>query len=151
MRSSVKKTMRVATTFTGVAAGVAAFAPAAKANSAVPYPYKLWVNTSIAVFLIQACGYKDVGDGSWYCTAAEKNPHWNVSDAANYMGSNWKDGKVNIWVWSGSPSGPGEGVSGKEYGHTCNTNGAYHGIFRTGGVSLSTGSRALLGLSTAEC
>src|ERR1700728_20912 len=75
--SPAKKTMRVATAFTGVAAtafaGVAAFAPGAKANSQVHYPYVLWVKTSTLVTSIQVCGYKDVGTGEWYCTEREAN------------------------------------------------------------------------------
>src|ERR1017187_9696653 len=75
-KSSAKKTMRVATAFAGVAAGVAAFAPAAQAapdNAPVPQPYTLWVKTSGNVAYIQVCGYKDVGSGKWYCTGQEVN------------------------------------------------------------------------------
>jgi hypothetical protein len=148
-KSPVKKTMRVATAFTGVAAGVAGFAPAAEANSQVGYPYVLWVNTKASASNIQACGYKDVGTGEWYCTAREGNPH--TGNHSNYFGGNWKDGKVNIYEWHYiQPSLSSEVV------HTCNTNGAYHGVFRgtgTGfGVSLSGGYHAPLGMSTGvEC
>jgi hypothetical protein len=141
MKSSVKRTMRVATAFTGVTAGVAAFAPAAQAapdNAPVAYPYTLWVNTGGSTSTIQVCGYKDVGSGEWYCTAREGNPH-HGADHSNYFGTNWKDGKVNVWEWYQF-----SGVS-VELLHTCNTNGAYHGVFRTGGVSLSAGSHIPLG------
>ena len=139
---AAKKTMRVATAFAGTVAGVAAFAPAARANSRVPQPYTIWVNTADSVGFIQVCGYKDTG--KWYCTSAENNPHYGTS-ATNYFGTGWIDGKVNVWEW-GSIAGF------NEHGHTCNTStGAYHGVFRTGGVSLSGGSHAPLGLTNVEC
>jgi hypothetical protein len=149
--STAKKTMRVATAFTGVAAsafaGVAAFAPAAKANSQVPSPYTIWVKTSSLVTSIQVCGYKDVGSGEWYCTAKEPNPHHNT-EHSNYFGGNWKDGKVNVYEWDYTSYFN----STQSGAHTCNTNGAYHGVFRTGGVSLSAGNHASLGVdSKAEC
>jgi hypothetical protein len=145
-KSSVKKTMRVATAFTGVATGVAAFAPAAQAapdNPPVPQPYTLWVNTSGNVAFIQVCGYKDVGSGEWYCTGVESNSPYFSSDKVhtNYFGTNWKRGKVNVYLWSSSST---------EFGATCNTNGAYHGIFRTGGVSLSRGFGAPLGVHKGQ-
>lgn len=146
-KSSIKKTMRVATVFTGVAAGTAVFAPVAKANSAAPYPYKAWVYTGADVVSLQVCGYKDVGSGEWYCTAVERNPYNSKSNHANYMGSNWKDGKMNVWVFNSHPGGTGP----TEWGHTCNTNGAYHGVFRTGGVSLSAGNHKPLVSATSEC
>ena len=140
-KSSGKKTMRVATAFTGVAAACAACAPAAQAapdNAPVPQPYTLWVNTSGNVAYIQVCGYKDVGTGEWYCTGIETNSPYFSSDKVhtNYFGTNWKRGKVDVYLWSSSST---------EFGATCNTNGAYHGIFRTGGVSLSRGFGAPLG------
>jgi hypothetical protein len=145
-KSSVKKTMRVATAFTGVATGVAAFAPAAQAapdNPPVPQPYTLWVNTSGNVAFIQVCGYKDVGSGEWYCTGVESNSPYFSSDKVhtNYFGTNWKRGKVNVYLWSSSNT---------EFGATCNTNGAYHGVFRAGGVSLSRGFGAPLGVHKGQ-
>jgi hypothetical protein len=130
-KSSVKKTMRVATAFTGVAAGVAIFAPAAQAapdNTPVPQPYKIWVDTASTVQSLQVCGWKDVGTGKWTCTAIEHNPNFDKVGTANYMGANWKRGKVNVWMFDF----PG----GSKAGHTCNTNGSYSGSLRTGGVSL---------------
>jgi hypothetical protein len=147
-KSSVKKTMRVATAFTGVAAGVggvAAFAPAAQANSQVAYPYVLWVKTSPLISYIRVCGWKDVGGGEWYCTGIESNPY-EFTTHSNYFGGNWKDGKVDVSVWNGT---------GSPFVHRCNTNGAYHGVFRgtgTGfGVSLSAGYHNPLGAGNSEC
>lgn len=141
--------MRVATAFTGVAAGVAAFAPAAKANTSVPYPYKIWVNTSPVISQVQVCGYKDVSNGKWTCTAKHGNPCFSVSGEPHacglYQGSNWQTGKTNVWMWTPTNGGI------EEFGHTCNTFGSYHGVFRTGGVSLSAGNHTSLGASNAEC
>jgi hypothetical protein len=154
--SAAKKTMRVATAFTGVAAtaftGVATFAPAAKANSQVYYPYVLWVKTSSLVTSIQVCGYKDVGTGEWYCTEPEANPYHYLGTHSNYFGGNWKDGKVNVYDWWHST----EYHAWIKSSHTCNTNGAYHGVLRlsvngNSGVSLSAGSHYALGMSKKEC
>jgi len=148
MKSPTKKTMRVATAFTGAIAGaiggVAAFAPAAHADTAVPYPYKIWVKLSDYVGFVQVCGYKDVGGGDWTCTAVQNNPDYYKQSYAAYMGSNWKDGKVNVWVW-GSISGA------NEHGDTCNTNGAYYGTLRTGGVSLKSVDGGGFGLFDTTC
>jgi hypothetical protein len=150
-KSRVKKTMRVATVFTGVFAGAAAYAPAAKADTAVPWPYVLWVYTGFSIHYVQACGYKDVGTGEWYCTAKEANPH-GFSAHSQYFGGNWKDGKVNIWEW-GKISPNDNSI---EVGHTCNTNGSYTGHLKMGaagdGVSLSTGYIYLpwLGVSSSN-
>ena len=145
-KSSAKKTMRVATAFTGVAAGVAAFAPAAQAapdNAPVPQPYTLWVKTSGNVAYMQVCGYKDVGSGKWYCTGQEVNSPYFSSNKVHSasFGTNWKRGKVNVYLWSGSST---------EFDATCNTNGAYHGVFRTGGVVLSGGFNAALGVKKGQ-
>ena len=145
-KSSAKKTMRVATAFTGVAAGVAAFAPAAQAapdNAPVPQPYTLWVRTSGNVAYMQVCGYKDVGSGKWYCTGQEVNSPYFSSNKVHSasFGTNWKRGKVNVYLWSGSST---------EFDATCNTNGAYHGVFRTGGVVLSGGFNAALGVKKGQ-
>jgi hypothetical protein len=138
--------MRVATAFTGVAAGVAAFAPAAQAapdNAPVPQPYTLWVKTSGNVAYMQVCGYKDVGSGKWYCTGQEVNSPYFSSNKVHSasFGTNWKRGKVNVYLWSGSST---------EFDATCNTNGAYHGVFRTGGVVLSGGFNAALGVKKGQ-
>ena len=145
-KSSAKKTMRVATAFAGVAAGVAAFAPAAQAapdNAPVPQPYTLWVKTSGNVAYMQVCGYKDVGSGKWYCTGQEVNSPYFSSNKVHSasFGTNWKRGKVNVYLWSGSST---------EFDATCNTNGAYHGVFRTGGVVLSGGFNAALGVKKGQ-
>ena len=145
-KSSAKKTMRVATAFTGVAAGVAAFAPAAQAapdNAPVPQPYTLWVKPSGNVAYMQVCGYKDVGSGKWYCTGQEVNSPYFSSNKVHSasFGTNWKRGKVNVYLWSGSST---------EFDATCNTNGAYHGVFRTGGVVLSGGFNAALGVKKGQ-
>jgi hypothetical protein len=41
MKSATRKTMRVATVFTGAAAVTAGFAPSALANTRVPQPYMM--------------------------------------------------------------------------------------------------------------
>jgi hypothetical protein len=147
-KSSGKKTMRVATAFTGVAAACAAFAPAAQAapdNAPVPQPYTLWVKTGSNVSLIQVCGWKDIGGGEWYCTADEYNPFF-PGGGTNYFGGNWKRGEVSIVMDTQIISLPTH-----QFSHRCNTNGAYHGVFRPGGVSLSAGYHNPLGVSYAEC
>jgi len=161
-KSAVKKTMRVATAFTGAAgfaaAGLAAYAPAAKADSAVPYPYDMWVDANRLVYSVQACGWKDTNEGTWTCTLKHHNtnfysgtcePSTCTEEAPAYQGSNWKDGQVDIYTWGG-PHGS------KETQHVCNTNGAYVGHFRgTGtsfGVSLSA-NNDFYGIlpGTSEC
>lgn len=145
-KSSAKKTMRVATTFTGVVAGVASFAPAAKANPMVPYPYDEWIYLSSRVSAWKVCGWKDVGGGSWYCTVRHTNPHFGQSIHPAYTGSNWKDGRVTVFI-SGQYLTPNSQF-GSEW--SCNTNGAYHGHFRgTGssfGVSLTAANGAPFGI-----
>ena len=148
--------MRVATVFAGTAAAVTAFGPAAEAapdNIPPASPYTLWVNTSSKVISIQVCGYKDVGGGEWYCTKMVQNPHAGI-DHSNYFGGNWKRGKVNVWEWVDNYIW----ASPPQYyvGHTCNTNGSYHGVFKSTpaagfGVSLSAGSHVPLGGSPANC
>jgi hypothetical protein len=162
-----KKTKRVATVFTGLAAMGAAFGPAAQAaqaapppplNPTVPQPYTIWVKTSALVYWIQVCAYKNVGTktlpaGSWYCTGVERNPHYlsnSLEPHSNYFGPNWVDGKVNVWVWS---------IGKAEWGHTCNTHAdSYHGVLRNGvnsdsaGVSLSAGYHNPITLNAySEC
>jgi hypothetical protein len=161
-KSAVKKTMRVATAFTGAAgfaaAGLAAYAPTAKADSYVPWPYALWVNADRYIYSLQVCGWKDTGGGggAWTCTAKQHNPYFYgdtctfscINSHPAYFGSNWKDGQVNVWNWNSS---------GKEYLHTCNTNGAYYGRLRgtgNGGIGLSlTGNNNgyPLYVGTSEC
>lgn len=148
-----KKAMRVSTIFAGAVAIAAGFGPAAQAapdNPPVPQPYTLWVNTKSSIYSIQVCGYKDVGGGQWTCTVKHHNPYYGQIYSghpyhSNYFGGNWKRGKINVWEWRLT------GNSSSEWGHTCNTNGSYHGIFRTGGVSLSGGFRFPLGASNSEC
>jgi hypothetical protein len=159
-KSAGKKTKRVATVFTGVAAMGAAFAPAAQAVPAVPampanpivyVPYTTWVKTSPDVYSIQVCGYHVESEGNaWYCTAKEHNPHFGGSHS-NFFGGPWQGGKTNIWVWAGS-------AHGTEYGHTCNTStGAYHAVSRIGkngsaGLSFSAGYHSpIRATGTSEC
>ncbi len=109
----------------------------------MPQPYTLWVKTSGNVAYMQVCGYKDVGSGKWYCTGQEVNSPYFSSNKVHSasFGTNWKRGKVNVYLWSGSST---------EFGATCNTNGAYHGVFRTGGVVLSGGFNAALGVKKGQ-
>lgn len=130
--------MRVATVFTGAAAVTAGFAPSALANTRVPQPYRMTVYVSPDVARIQVCGYQSPYPGHWTCTPIRTPTHHfskgglALIPGSTSFGGNWRDGKVNVWVWS-SPNNT-------ESGYTCNTNGAYYGHFKAnGGVSL-TGS-----------
>jgi hypothetical protein len=134
--------MRVATVFTGAAAVTVGFAPSALANTRVPQPYRMTVYVGSDVQRVQVCAYKSPSPGYWTCTPIRTPTyHYSAGGLARVAGStsfggNWRDGKVNVWVW-GSPNG-----SQVESGYTCNTNGAYYGHFKAdGGVSL-TGARS---------
>jgi hypothetical protein len=142
MKSATRKTMRVATVFTGAAAVTAGFAPSALANTRVPQPYRLTVYVGADVQRIQVCAYQSPAPGHWTCTPI-RNPTYHYStpygdvriSGSTSFGTNWRDGKVNVWVWGYSYYG-----TMVESGYTCNTNGAYYGHFKAnGGVSL-TGS-----------
>jgi hypothetical protein len=152
-KSAAKKTMRVSTVFAGVAAAANIFGPAAQAapdNPPVASPFVIWVKTGESVLYLQVCAYKDLGTGSWYCTAVQSNPGYLKSVRSNYMGINWKRGKTRVYEW---PNGALPPYS--PYTHACNTNGSYHGLFRTGeagsGVALSAGSRRALVLGASNC
>ena len=136
-KSTMKKTMRVATAFTGAAgfaAGLVGYAPAAKADSTVPEPYYLWANLDRYVYSAQACGWKDTNEGTWTCTVKHHNPAFYggtctvscTNSHPAYQGSNWKDGQVDIYTWNSG---------GTETEHICNTNGGYYGHFRGTGTS----------------
>ena len=126
-----KNVLRAATVFTGAAAATVAFAPTALANTKVPMPYRITAYTAPDVHAEQVCGYKDIGSGEWTCTSV-KEVSRNTSGSVSF-GNNWRDGKVNVWVWYS----PGENAQ-YEAGFTCNTNGAYYGHLKaTGGVSLT--------------
>jgi hypothetical protein len=133
-KSSRKKTMRVATVFTGAAACTAAYmaAPPAYAaperpasNNGIPEsPYSASVMISGRVSTIQACGYKNIGGGKWECTPiiARSNPeltgrvsgtNWRIVE----LGSNWRRGLFKLW-WNHHGAGSWD---------ECNTNGAYNG------------------------
>jgi hypothetical protein len=138
-----RKTMRAATVFTGVTVATVGatvgFAGDATANTQVPMPYRLTVYTDKwIVSKEQVCAYKSPYPGYWTCTPIQP-VQINYTYGSVSFGNNWRDGKVNVYFWD----------SGKEYGLTCNTNGAYNGHFKaTGGVSLTSHSNAPIGQVT---
>lgn len=152
-----KKTMRVATVFTGAAGIVAALAPMqpAQAASVVPMPYNLTARLSARVTSAQLCGYRsESGTGHWTCTP-------RAHTAVGTGGAHWTDesdlrrGKINLWMWNSH---------GAEFGATCNTNGSYQGIWFSTKSAFSTtqywveleaggalGGRTSIALSTKWC
>jgi hypothetical protein len=156
-RPRKKKVMRAATALTGVAAGIAVFAPGvARANVAQGQPpndpYKIWVDIEGSANRLQVCGYKSVsGGGKWECTVVQHNPgaSKNGAPTVDYMGSDWRRGSVRVWDWS---------ASGTEFVHTCNTNDPashpFWGVARSGnnGVTLTNpGGGALIARDTSAC
>lgn len=134
IKSSAKKTMRVATVITGAAACATAFAPTLPAeatpdlpavvNGGIPIsPYYLWVRVSPRVSTIQACGYEDVSGGKWACTGIERVTASvrNSLYTEMYMPiyANWRRGLIKLW-WNKHGAGSWD---------ECNTNGDYNGEF----------------------
>lgn len=168
-RPMARKTMRVATTLTGVTACAAAFAPAAAAQPAAPTgksaqsatkttgtrvrldsaavsanhePYHLWVYASYDIATLQACGYKT--GGHLECTPIEGSGYTiAVSGREEFnMGGDWNRGRINLW-WNGH--GPGSW-------DTCNTNvGGFYGR-NTGSTVVLTGkSYRPIGYGVTKC
>jgi hypothetical protein len=109
------------------------FGPArtAKADPAPEDPYKMRVLVGPSVGEIQVCGYKSVaGGGEWECTGVTVNPGFGGKNATlDYMGNDWRRGKVNIWLWTNTGT--------DEQGYTCNTNGAYYGLLYSNGTGVT--------------
>jgi hypothetical protein len=129
---SAARVMRVATALTGVVAGTAIFGPAqtALANTPLEDPYRISVKLSKDVGELQVCGYKSLKGSPWECTGITVNGGYNKEPYVNYMGSDWRRGKVNVWVWNNTQT--------DEHLHTCNTNGGYFG------TPVSDGARVIL-------
>lgn len=107
-----KKSMRVATVLAGAAAFAIPFAQPARAASShatVPpnSPYKIWVTPGFNVSRQQVCGYKLTGSnsGTWECTAIQHNNGYPTAPGYDYMGSSWRKGHINVWMWG--PGGRG--------------------------------------------
>jgi hypothetical protein len=147
-----KKKLRVAVGFTGAAAAcVGVFAPATEAQAAGPaMPYHVFAEVTKNIKSVQLCGYQSPPPGHWSCTTIRKNPGHSRQSSTDVFGGGWRYGKFNLWVW---------GTSGKEYGHTCNTNNAWTGSYDYSysggpafGLTFDTGNiPGALGRSTVEC
>jgi hypothetical protein len=171
-KSSAKKTMRVATVITGVAACATAFTPTLPAeaapnlpasnNGAPNSPYNMSVLISGKVSTIQACGYKNVGGGEWECTGIipRNSPELTAQVLGTnwrqvQLGDNWRRGLVKLW-WNKHGAGSWD---------ECNTNGTFNGqldwgvtngsysVLLTNGVYNSKGgfNQGPIGFGVAEC
>jgi hypothetical protein len=128
-----KKSMRVATVLTGAAALSVTFVQPAEATTLATQPpimpYKIWVKPGFNESRQQVCGYKsESGVGHWTCTVIQNNNGYPTAPGYDYMGSDWRKGKINVWMWAGS----------NEIGLTCNTNNvkSFQGFFIGGRQSL---------------
>jgi hypothetical protein len=94
VRPRGKKTVRVVTTVTGLAAG-AAFLPAAHAEAATNYQIAMWTPYSIS--RVQICGYNQ--HSNWVCTGDDisRSVATGLNGYDYYKNNWWWHGHVELW------------------------------------------------------